>query len=457
MQFKKIYILAFFGILFSLIAWYSVAKENVKRSYWNYSIHDFLGDSTDVPKKKKTKRSTYKEKDRYGDSYSDDQSNSPLLLKDPAVIKKDVEIGDDTAGTYHVTEKIGDQDFRPPSEMSFDEFQKYKQQQSAQNYWKNKKDPRKDDTTMGNSRLVPKIVMSPTMDRIFGGNVIDIKPNGNVMLDFGGQFQRVDNPATPVYLQRTGQFIFNQTIQMNVQGKIGEKLKLGINWDTKATFDFENSVKIDYNGLDYEIIKKVDAGNISFPLNSQLIQGSQNLFGVKVEMQFGKLWVKAVAANQRGKADEMVIQNNAQNKEIEIRADNYEDNKHYFLAQYFRDNYEASLKSLPNLSSGIKISNVEVYVTNRTTNTEVSRNIIGLGDLGENHPYDSLNPTTQRDPNSTFPSNKSNALYANLTATNAIRNVEMAGSVLEGFGIQKVSGYETVKSARKLTLNKDYK
>ena len=265
--------------------------------------------------------------------------------------------------------------------MTFDEFQKYKQQQSSQNYWKNKKDPRMGDTTMGNSRLVPKIVMSPTMDRIFGGNVIDIKPNGNVMLDFGGQFQRVDNPATPVYLQRMGQFIFNQTIQMNVQGKIGEKLKLGINWDTKATFDFENSVKIDYNGLDYEIIKKVDAGNISFPLNSQLIQGSQNLFGAKVEMQFGKLWISAIAANQRGKADELVIQNNAQN----------EDNRHYFLSQYFRDNYEKALENLPNVKSNVTILRVDVYVTNRNNTTDNTRNIIGLMDLGENTPYDSSN------------------------------------------------------------------
>ena len=137
MQFKKTYILPFFGILFSLIAWLSVAKGTERTVGFGVSFSDLLGDSTDVPKKKKTKRSTYQEKDRYGDSYSDDQSNSPLLLKDPAVIKKDVEIGDDTAGSYHVTEKIGDQDFRPPSEMTFDEFQKYKQQQSSQNYWKN--------------------------------------------------------------------------------------------------------------------------------------------------------------------------------------------------------------------------------------------------------------------------------------------------------------------------------
>ena len=441
------------------MAWLSVAKENGTQTLLFHTFNPEEADSTEALKpKKKTRRSTYKDKDRYGDAFSNKPSKSPLLLKDPSNIKKEVEIGDDTAGSYHVTEKIGDTDYRSPSEMSYEEFEKHRQEEAAQKYWKNKKDPRIGDTTMGNARLVPKIVMSPTMDRIFGGNVIDIKPNGNVMLDFGGQFQRVDNPATPVRLQRMGQFIFNQTIQLNVQGKVGEKLKLGLNWDTKATFDFENNLKIDYNGLDYEIIKKIDAGNISFPLNSQLIQGSQNLFGVRADLQFGKLWVSAVAANQRGKSDELVIQNNAQNKEIEFRADNYEDNRHYFLAQYFRNNYELALQNLPNVNSGIKISNVvDVYVTNRNNTTDGTRNIIALMDLGENTPYDIGNSFVYMPGNTrTLPDNNSNNIYSSVLMNNAVRNVEMANGILEGYGLQKVAGYETVKSARKLILGKDY-
>jgi cell surface protein SprA len=441
------------------MAWLSVAKENGTQTLLFHTFNPEEADSTEALKpKKKTRRSTYKDKDRYGDAFSNKPSKSPLLLKDPSNIKKEVEIGDDSAGSYHVTEKIGDTDYRSPSEMSYEEFEKHRQEEAAQKYWKNKKDPRVGDTTMGNARLVPKIVMSPTMDRIFGGNVIDIKPNGNVMLDFGGQFQRVDNPATPVRLQRMGQFIFNQTIQLNVQGKVGEKLKLGLNWDTKATFDFENNLKIDYNGLDYEIIKKIDAGNISFPLNSQLIQGSQNLFGVRADLQFGKLWVSAVAANQRGKSDELVIQNNAQNKEIEFRADNYEDNRHYFLAQYFRNNYELALQNLPNINSGIKISNVvDVYVTNRNNTTDGTRNIIALMDLGENTPYDIGNSFVYMPGNSRLlPDNNSNNIYSSVLMNNAVRNVEMANSILEGYGLQKVAGFETVKSARKLILGKDY-
>jgi cell surface protein SprA len=459
LQIQKPYLLLFFGLLFSLMAWLSVAKENGTQTLLFNTFNPEEADSTEALKpKKKTRRSTYKDKDRYGDAYSNKPSKSPLLLKDPTNIKKDVEIGDDTAGSYHVTEKIGDLDYRSPSEMSYEEFEKHRQEEAAQKYWKNKKDPRVGDTTMGNARLVPKIVMSPTMDRIFGGNVIDIKPNGNVMLDFGGQFQRVDKPDTPVRLQRMGQFIFNQTIQLNVQGKVGEKLKLGLNWDTKATFDFENNLKIDYNGLDYEIIKKIDAGNISFPLNSQLIQGSQNLFGVRADLQFGKLWVSAVAANQRGKSDELVIQNNAQNKEIEFRADNYEDNRHYFLAQYFRNNYEKALQNLPLVNSGIKIANIiDVYVTNRNNTIEGARNIIALMDLGENTPHDIGNSFVYMPGNSNvLPDNNSNNIYSTVLMNNAVRNVEMANSILEGYGLQKVAGYETVKSARKLTLGKDY-
>lgn len=438
-------------------AWLALAKPS---SHWK-TVADIIApaDSTTPEKpRKKTTKPTYEPKDRYGDPYSGQNSQSPIQLKDPANYKTNVEFGDDSAGTYHVTEEVGGQPARHPSEMTYKEYQEYKQTLANRQYWRNKNtsdSTKNSDPKSG--RLVPPIKMSPTLDRIFGGNVIDIKPNGNVMLDFGYQRQRIDNPAVPVRLQRMGQFIFNQTIAFNVQGKIGEKLKVGINWDTKAQFDFENNLKLDYSGLDYEIIKKVDAGNISFPINSQLIQGSQNLFGFKTEMQFGKLKVAAVIANQRGKTDEIVIQNGAQNKEIEIRADNYEDNRHYFLSQFFRDNYERALTNITMPASGVVISTIEVYVTNRISATENTRNIVGFADLGEYAPYDSLNPIYGPKTTSSPADNNINRLYNELINTPAARNVDGTTGALEGnLNLKKVEGYEMVKTARKLVLNKDY-
>lgn len=457
MFFNNKHIFSFLAISVSCLAVLAFSKPTARFGVNNATL--FQADSGKTTKKprKKTAKPTFKANDRRGDHYSDEQSKSPLQLKDPSNIKKNTEFGDDSGSTYHVTETVADQPLRNPSEMTFEEYQKYRQEEARKDYWKEKAsggNNKKKDPLGANSRLIPPIVMNPTLDRIFGGNTVDIKPNGQVMLDFGGQYQRIDNPNVPVRLQRMSQFNFNQTIQFNVQGKIGEKMKVGMNWDTKAQFDFENNLKLDFNGMDYEIIKKIDAGNISFPLNTQLIQGSQNLFGARVDMQFGKLRVGLLAANQRGKSDQLVIQNGAQNKEIEIRADAYEDNKHYFLGQFFRNNYERALSNLPNIQSGVNITRVEVFVTNRTQTTDNTRNIVALMDLGENNPYDSID--VKKNNFQAFEDNNANDLYENATKNPNLRNIDLTGSTLESMGIEKVAGYEVVKTAKKLVEGKDY-
>ncbi|MEO8760525.1 MAG: cell surface protein SprA, partial [Bacteroidia bacterium] len=212
-------------------------------------------------------------------------------------------------------------------------------------------------------------------------------------------------------------------IQLNIVGKIGEKLKLTTNYNTEASFDFENQVKIQYAGTEDEILKKVEAGNVSLPLNSALIQGSQTLFGVKATLQFGKLQVIAMATQQRGKKTELNVQNGAQTMTYTVQADNYEANRHYFLGQYFRDNYSTWLSNPPIVSSPITITKIEVYVTNRTNQFDQARNVAGFADLGEDTSHvfyqnkTNLSPYNIVDSSSTGPKNPRNTitnLYKNL-------------------------------------------
>jgi cell surface protein SprA len=242
-----------------------------------------------------------------------------------------------------------------------------------------------ESSTTGRS-LIPKIYLSPMFDRIFGGNFIDIRPNGSVMLDFGGQYQKIANPNVPIRQQSFGNFQFDQQINVSVQGKIGEKMKMNINYDTKAAFDFDNQIKLDYSGKDHEIIQRLEAGNVSMPLSSTLITGAQNLFGVKSTMQFGKLKVTAVASNQRGKANRLKLKGGVSQREFLVACNQYEANKHFFLSQEFRNNYEKALKTIPQITSGLNITRVEVYVTNRAGNTQSLRNVLPLIDLGEANP-----------------------------------------------------------------------
>ena len=112
------------------------------------------------------------------------------------------------------------------------------------------------------------------------------------------------------------------------------------------------------------------------------VHGSR-LINLKTQLQFGKLGVTAVAATVRGTADEVRIQNGAQSRQYELKASQYEKDRHFFLSQFFRDRYDQALRNLPTIQSGVSITRVEVYVTNDNRTTENLRNVVTLMDLGE--------------------------------------------------------------------------
>jgi cell surface protein SprA len=331
-------------------------------------------DSTKSKDYKPSVRPTLNWADRLGDKFSNPPSRSPLFLEDPENIKTKVEV-DSQSKTYTIYEKAGNLDFRPVSTMTFEQYDKYMEAKLQKGYMKAKAEGQDGESPTTGRSLIPKIYLSPIFDRIFGGNFIDIRPNGSVMLDFGGQFQKVANPSLPVRQQSFGNFQFDQQINVSVQGKIGEKMKMNLNYDTKAAFDFDNQIKLDYTGKDHEIIQKLEAGNVSMPLSSSLITGAQNLFGIKTTMQFGKLKVTTVASNQRGRANTLKLNGGSQQRSFLVPCNQYEANRHFFLAQEFRNGYEKALRTLPQITSGLNITRVEVYITNRAQQTQTLRSV----------------------------------------------------------------------------------
>ena len=200
-----------------------------------------------------SKQPTFTPKDRFGDPFSNRTSISPLVLQDPASLKLDVEI--DTALNYTIYEKIGDINFRPTTSMSFNEFNKYQTNQLIRDYWKDKSVGLDGESAVSGRRLIPRIPINPVLDRIFGGDYVDIQPNGFVNLDIGGRWQRSEDPSVPIRRQRTGNLNFNQQINMNVTGSIGDKLKVTASFDNNNTFDFQNDLKVEYTGYEEDIIK----------------------------------------------------------------------------------------------------------------------------------------------------------------------------------------------------------
>ncbi|UPL48634.1 T9SS outer membrane translocon Sov/SprA [Hymenobacter sublimis] len=323
--------------------------------------------------------------DRVGTPFAPQRRRSPLVLPLPSNVQLDVQ-ADDSLKNFDVREKLGsDLDYRDPSRMTFEEYSRWQQQQAVRNYFRQRSagGVAGDANTPASRRLIPKIYLGPMADRIFGGSYVDIRPQGSVAIRMGARFNRNENPTLTLRQQRVGDFDFNLNQNLNLTGQIGEKLKLTFNFDTRAAFEFENNMKLDYTGYETDIIRKVELGNVSLPLNNSLITGGQNLFGVKAQFQFGRLGITTVASTLRGQADEVRIQNGGQSRQFELKASQYERDRHYFLSQAFRDRYDASLRNLPTVQSGVEITNLEVYVTNDNRQSDNLRNVVALMDVGE--------------------------------------------------------------------------
>lgn len=407
---------------------------------------------TTVQKYQTTRRPTFRLRDRYSDPFSDPVTTSPFFLKDPFTIDVDVVV--DSGVHYTITERMSQLPFRPSSRLTLDELNAYHDRQLMRSYWQGKSRMQSGESPLTQRGFAPKIYISPVLDRIFGGSYIELIPRGFVTLDFGASFQRIDNPNIPVRMQRNGGFDFDQQINMSVIGKVGEKLAVSANFDTNNSFDFQNNMKVEYTGFKEDILKKLEIGNVNLPLNNTLIQGAQNLFGVKAQWQFGKLFVTTVASTQRGKVSSIDIpgSNQGQGRPFEIVASGYDENRHFFLAHFFRDNYERWLQLPPQIYSGINITRVEVYVLNRSNDTQTLRNVVGLMDLGEGSVVYNDN-VVGRVPGPAF--NGANDLQQLLNLTGPDRNADQISNYLENVlygagGMVNGTDFERITSARKL-------
>jgi cell surface protein SprA len=391
------------------------------------------------------------------------RKQSPLFLSNPSNIKEDV-VYDPVKNEYVIYMKVGSLDYRLPVHMNPEEFRKYEYTRSMREYWQS----RISGTETGfRSSLIPQIeIGGAAFDKIFGSNTINIIPQGSAELIFGVNISHTENPTLSENLRTIPTFDFKEKIQMNVTGTIGDKMELGVNYNTEAMFEFENRTKLQYSGKEDEILKKVEAGDVTLPLKGTLITGSYSLFGLKTEMQFGKLTVTTVLSQQKGESKVIEVEGGAQQTSFEIFADEYEANRHFFLSQYFRDIYDDALKNLPIVSSGVNIERIEVWVTNKTSRFEEAsnRNIVAFMDLAENknHIYNNVPVFQETTGAPLYPDNGANRMYDELNTTySAIRDVDQVTNTLEvlSSAFQIGRDFEKIENARQLndreyTVNK---
>ncbi len=419
-----------------------------------------------------TKQDTIPLEDRTGD-FINNPSTNPFDLNDPSIIKKEVEYDPET-NLYIITERIGDDYFRAPTYMTFEEYLAYKskEQQRAQ-FNKMAGVGQTDKSGLGIGNPLSNIDIKQSIaDRLFGGTEVDIRPQGSIDLTFGFDYSKVDNPRIPPRARRNINPIdFDMDIQMNVAGSIGEKLNLNMDYNTQATFDFDNQMKLGYASDAFsedDIIKTIEMGNVSLPLQGSLITGAQSLFGVKTQLQFGRLYLTAVASQQKSEREEIQIKGGSQVQEFEIYADEYDENRHFFLSQYYRETFDDALINLPQIRSLTNIEQIEVWITNDrnvTSNQQQRgpRDIIALTDLGEGNRLtsDRINvlPTAPRDFTGEFvlPSDSlSNDIYQKILSDPRTRDIDQVARVLETrYGLEQGTDFEKV-NARPLREGSEY-
>ncbi|MBR6843868.1 MAG: cell surface protein SprA [Bacteroidales bacterium] len=336
--------------------------------------------------------------------------------------------------------------------MSFEEYQDWKMDELMQQYWGEKSEGSALDNAGGG--LLDKIPgfsqITQKLDALNGKPLIDIQPSGSAELTFQIINNYRDNPQLDESKRSVWTFDFDENIQVNLHAKIGDLIEFDLNENTRATFDFENKKKIKYEGKEDDILQLFEAADISFPLQTTLIQGSQQLFGFHTKMKFGKLTVDAVVSEKETSTENLQVQGGASSHEFEIRADEYEENRHYFLSQYFYDTYNRAMSTLPVVNSNIRIIRIEVWRTNVGAAVTQNRNIVALTDLGEAVPSSPRVHGTAG--TNLFPSNASNDLLQVMNP-GSVRDVNSVTTYMQGLGMTAGVDYEKVQSARLLNSN----
>ena len=389
-----------------------------------------------------------------------DLKQLPLDLRTPENIKQDT-VYNELDSTFTIATKMGNTTLGTPFILSQEQYARNKMQNSIERFFKKKNQEEFDKLNNGDKFDFSdmKFDLGPA-EKFFGPGGVRIKTQGSAEMKIGFQMQSVDNPSLPQRSRDTKSFNFDEIINLNVKGNVGDKMNLDFNYNTEATFNYDTKkISLKYEGKEDEVFKLIEAGNISFGTNSSLIKGATSLFGIRTDLQFGKLTLQTVVSQKNSSSTVVNSKGGTQLTTFEIDISNYDENRHFFLAHYFRDNYDKSMAQLPTIVSGITINRVEVWVTNKKSDFTNPRNIVAFTDLGEtSHISNNMWGATG---GSRLPSNNSNNLYPTMNNNYGdIRNIDMVNSTFSGIdGFNGGMDYEKIANARLLssseyTINK---
>ncbi len=360
----------------------------------------------------------------------------------------------DTTGYYNFGTKMAGTYIQAPYAMTFDEYAKWSEQQLMARLFREKNAANYESKGKEAFDFADMHFELGPAEKIFGPGGVRITTQGTAELKMGMTLKNVANPSLPISRRKTTSVDFDEKINFNMTGKVGDKVNMNLNYNTDATFDYDaQNMKLKYEGKEDEIIKLIEGGNITFPSNSSLVTGSSSLFGIRTDLQFGKLSLQAVISQKKSSTTSVSSKGGTQLTSFEIDVADYDENRHFFLSHYFRSKYDSWMKTLPNSTSGVTINRVEIWVTNNTGATENTRNIVALTDLGE--PTEIFNRNLWTGGGALVPSNNANTEYSSMVNIySAARDINQTTTVLDGIsGFVGGTDYEKLEKARLLGSN----
>ena len=421
------------------------AQDNEKSSRISVSAQPFKVEDDTIPDSLLNTRWKIQLTQPYSLS---DLYQSPLDLQRPDNMKYDV-VYNDTLNRFVIGNRMGNTWLSAPIMLTPEEYNSWTEMNERSAFFRKKND--EIYQTKGKEKFDFSDMhfdLGPA-EKIFGPGGIRVRTQGSAELKLGMNKKSIDNPSLPIRNRKTTMMNFDEKINLNVNGKVGDKVNMNLNYNTDATLDYDaQNMKLKYDGKEDEIIKLVEAGNVSFPSNSSLIKGASSLFGVRTDMQFGKLKLQMVASQKKSASKSVSSKGGVQLTPFEINVADYEENRHFFLSRYFRNHYDEWMQKLPNLVTGVTINRVEIWVTNKTGTTANTRNIVALTDLGETSKISNPMWTATGQ----VPSNSANTEYQAMTTQYvAARDIDQAAATLEGAGLVGGADFEKLESARLLS------
>ncbi len=277
----------------------------------------------------------------------------------------------DSSGKYvEIRETINGKDVKIPLQVPLDEYVKleeeYLNRQSMEDLahqYTMVQENALGSFMQGVTNISIPIPTNPVLS-IFGPPRINLRISGAVDIQGAWQNQKTNAQTLSQLGNVTNQPDFKQDVQINVNGTVGDKLTIGANWDTQNQFDYENQLQIKYKGYDDEIVKSVEAGNVSMSTPSQFIGSSQALFGIKAQMQFGPLTLTTLASQQKAQSKTLSVSGGSQSQTFTLHAYQYATNHFFIDARYIPD-YESYYQTgNGNISSPyLHITQYQVYVS----------------------------------------------------------------------------------------------